>query len=155
MEMAEKRANVKGCSRSLQGFMNSEYLEKMNQESFKETIINKDPAKTGTIKMEVKGKLVKKLDVESGISKSEKVWKKQTVVIDTGAEYNPEIAVTAFGDDKLKDLDKLSVGDEVMIKCNVSSREYNGRYFHNIDGYWFAKTTTETAAPVESDDLPF
>ncbi len=105
--------------------------------------------------MEVKGKLVKKLDVESGISKAEKVWKKQTVVIDTGAEYNPEIAVTAFGNDKLKDLDKLSVGDEVMIKCNVSSREYNGRYFHNIDGYWFAKTTPETDAPVESDDLPF
>ena len=26
--------------------------------------------------MDVKGKLVKKLDVESGISKSEKVWKK-------------------------------------------------------------------------------
>ena len=31
--------------------------------------------------MEVKGKLVKKLDIESGISKSEKVWKKQTVVM--------------------------------------------------------------------------
>ena len=106
--------------------------------------------------MEVKGKLVKKLDVESGISKSEKVWKKQTVVIDTGAEYNPEIAVTAFGDDKLKDLDKLSVGDEVLIKCNVSSREYNGRYFHNIDGWWFTKNTKEEAPVVaESDDLPF
>ena len=114
--------------------------------------------------MEVKGKLVKKLDVESGISKSEKVWKKQTVVIDTGAEYNPEIAVTAFGDDKLKDLNKLSVGDEVMIKCNVSSREYNGRYFHNIDGYWFAKNTSETDTPqgldvhfpgTTPDDLPF
>jgi len=85
--------------------------------------------------MEVKGTLVKKLAVESGISKSEKVWKKQTVVIDTGAEYNPEIAITAFGDERLRDLDKLSVGDEVSIKCNVSSREYNGRYFHNIDGY--------------------
>ena len=100
--------------------------------------------------MEVKGTLVKKLAVESGISKSEKVWKKQTVVIDTGAEYNPEIAVTAFGDDKLKDLDKLSVGDEVLIKCNVSSREYNGKYFHNIDGYWFVKKTPETAMPEES-----
>ena len=107
--------------------------------------------------MEVKGTLVKKLPVESGISKSEKQWKKQTVVIDTGAEYNPEIAVTAFGDEKLKDLDKLSVGDEVLIKCNVSSREYNGKYFHNIDGYWFAKKTPETAMPAESesDDLPF
>ena len=108
--------------------------------------------------MEVKGKLVKKLDIESGISKSEKVWKKQTVVIDTGGEFNNEIAVSAFGDEKLKSLDKLEVGMEVKILCNVYSREYNGRYFHNIDGYWFVKTTPETAipaAPAESDDLPF
>ena len=61
----------------------------------------------------------------------------------------------------LKDLDKLSVGDEVLIKCNVSSREYNGKYFHNIDGYWFVKKTPETAMPdesvesFESDGLPF
>ena len=112
--------------------------------------------------MDVKGKLVKKLDVESGISKSEMVWKKQTVVIDTGAEYNPEIAVTAFGDDKLKDLDKLSVGDEVMIKCNVSSREYNGRYFHNIDGYHFVQVNQTPPEGLDvhfegttPDDLPF
>ena len=112
--------------------------------------------------MEVKGKLVKKLAVESGISKSEKVWKKQTVVINTGAEYNPEIAVTAFGDDKLKDLDKLSVGDSVLIKCNVSSREYNGKYFHNIDGWFFTKNTKEDTRALDvhfegttSDDLPF
>mgnify|MGYP003638869292 CR=1 FL=1 len=114
--------------------------------------------------MEVKGKLVKKLAVESGISKSEKQWKKQTVVVDTGADYNPEIAIQAFGDEKIKDLDKLSIGDEVVIKCNVYSREYNGRYFHNIDGYWFAKTTPETAMPqgldghfqgTTPDDLPF
>jgi len=108
--------------------------------------------------MEVSGKVVKKLAVESGISKSEKEWKKQVIVIDTGAEYNPEIAVQAFGDDKIKDLDKLNVGDSVLIKCNVSSREYNGKYFHNIDGYWFTKNTkTEEPESVvaESDDLPF
>jgi len=108
--------------------------------------------------MEVSGKVVKKLAVESGVSKSEKVWKKQTVVVNTGADYNPEIAITAFGDDKIKDLDKLNVGDSVLIKCNVSSREYNGRYFHNIDGWFFTKNTkTEEPESVvaESDDLPF
>ena len=106
--------------------------------------------------MEVKGTVKLKLAVESGISKSEKVWKKQTVVVDTGADYNPEIAIQAFGDDKIKDLDKLNVGDSVLIKCNVSSREYNGRYFHNIDGWFFSKNTrTEEPVAVQSDDLPF
>ena len=106
--------------------------------------------------MEVKGKVVKKLPIESGISKSEKEWKKQVIVIDTGADYNPEIAIQAFGDDKIKDLNKLSVGDSVLIKCNVSSREYNGRYFHNIDGWFFTKNTKEEGVVVpESEDLPF
>ena len=46
---------------------------------------------------------------------------------------------------------------EVKILCNVYSREYNGRYFHNIDGYHFAIMGSESRfeAPVESDDLPF
>ena len=111
--------------------------------------------------MEVKGTVVKICKEESGISKSEKVWRKQVIVIDTGAEFNPEIAVQAFGDEKIRDLNKLSVGSEVLIKCNVSSREYNGKYFHNIDGYWFVKKTPETAMPeesvesFESEGLPF
>ena len=106
--------------------------------------------------MEVKGQVTKICEAETGISKSEKVWKKQVIVVNTGADFNPEIAVQAFGDDKIKDLNKLSVGDSVLIKCNVSSREYNGRYFHNIDGYWFTKNTKEESPVVpESDDLPF
>ena len=113
--------------------------------------------------MEVKGTVKSKLDLESGVAKSGKTWKKQTVVIDTGGEFNNEIAVSAFGDEKLASLDKLDVGMEVKILCNVYSREYNGRYFHNIDGYHFtqhfnsgASVEYSTTAPsVESDDLPF
>ena len=112
--------------------------------------------------MEVKGTVKSKLQLESGVSKSGKTWKKQTVVIDTGGEFNNEIAVSAFGDEKLVALDKLEIGMEVKILCNVYSREYNVRYFHNIDGYHFtqhfnsgASVEYSTTPPtVESDDLP-
>ena len=109
--------------------------------------------------MDVKGTVKLICKAETGTSKAGKEWTKQIIVIDTGAEYNPEIAVQAFGDDKIKQLSKLSVGDEVSILCNVSSREYNGKYFHNIDGYMFSKNTRKANAEVvvedESDDLPF
>ena len=107
--------------------------------------------------MEVKGTVTLISAAETGTSKAGKEWTKQVIVVNTGAEYNPEIAIQAFGDEKIKDLNKLSVGDEVKILCNVSSREYNGRYFHNIDGYWFAKMGDESPTPevVQSDDLPF
>ena len=103
--------------------------------------------------MEVKGTVKSKLDLESGVAKSGKTWKKQTVVIDTGGEFNNEIAVSAFGE-KLESMDKLEVGMEVKILCNVYSREYNGRYFHNIDGYHFAIMGSEVVAD-SLEDSPF
>ena len=105
--------------------------------------------------MEVKGKLVKKLEVESGISKSEKTWQKQTCIIDTGGEFNNEVAVSAFGD-KMTQMNKLEVGMDVVILCNVYSREYKGKYYHNIDGYHFTSNSrAEAPVAAQSDDLPF
>ena len=48
---------------------------------------------------EIKGKLVKKLTVETGTAKTGKEWKKQGFVIDTGAQFNPEVCFSLFGDD--------------------------------------------------------
>ena len=112
--------------------------------------------------MEVKGTVKLKLAAESGVSKSGKEWRKQSIVIDTGGEFNNEVCVSAFGD-KMDSMNKLEIGMDVKILCNVYSREYNGRYFHNIDGYHFtqhfnsgASVEYSTTPPtVESDDLPF
>tara|TARA_B110000240_G_scaffold173264_1_gene198893 strand:+ start:943 stop:1308 length:366 start_codon:yes stop_codon:yes gene_type:complete len=104
--------------------------------------------------MEVKGTVKLKLQLESGVSKSGKTWKKQTVVIDTGGEFNNEIAVSAFGDEKLASLNKLEVGMEVKILCNVYSREYKGRYFHNIDGYHFAIMGSKEKTWATTEDMP-
>ena len=89
--------------------------------------------------MEIRGKLVKFLDLESGTSKAGKEWQKQTVVIDSGDEFNNLTAVSAFGEDKIKHLNKLEEGMTVAILCNVYSREYKGKYYHNIDGYHFSQ----------------
>ena len=46
---------------------------------------------------------------------------------------------------------------EVAILCNVYSREYNGKYYHNIDGYHFTNKSN-AKSPVDfitSDDVPF
>ena len=114
--------------------------------------------------MEVTGKLVKKLELETGTSKAGKEWQKQSIVIDTGGEFNNEVCVSAFGD-KLQQMNKLEIGMEVSVLCNVYSREYNGRYFHNIDAWRIesqgAGSADMEAAPEfnapasEDDDLPF
>ena len=115
--------------------------------------------------MKVKGKLTKKLSVESGTSKAGKEWSKQTIVIDNGSDFNPEIAISFFGSEKIDTLTGFNIGNEVEVDINLSSREYNGRYFHNIDGWKITSVDLGQAAFEQKvaekldvdciDDLPF
>ena len=105
--------------------------------------------------MEFTGKLIKKFDIESGISKAGKEWHKQSILLEQNTEYNKEIVISAFGD-KIQSIKNLEEGDSLKVLCNIYSREYNGRYFHNIDGYWFAKAEQEVEKIEEdNEDLPF
>ena len=106
--------------------------------------------------MEVKGKLVKKLELQTGVSKAGKEWKKQSIVIDTGNDFNNEVCVSAFGD-KVGQMNKLEIGMEVSVLCNVYSREYNGRYYHNIDWYFFTNQSNKSSETIHNgeEDMPF
>ena len=113
--------------------------------------------------LKVKGKIVKILEVESGTSKAGKEWKKQNFVIDTGNQFNPEVCFQLFGEEKIENLAKYhKVGSEVEVSFNVSSREFKGKYYHNLDA-WIVKDIGATTSVVdssnnsndESDDLPF
>ena len=107
--------------------------------------------------MEIRGELVKILDLEEGTSKSGKSWVRQTVVIDSGGEFNNLTAVSAFGEDKIRHLNKLDIGMTVAINCNIYSREYKGKYYHNIDGYHFSQQSEDqdTEEFVTSSNDPF
>ena len=105
--------------------------------------------------MKITGKLVQKLDRETGTSKSGKSWEKQSVLIEqSGTDYNKLVAVSFFGD-KIKQLRDIEEGSEVSVSINLSSREYNGKYFHNIDGWFCAKLGEETVSPKNESDSPF
>ena len=116
----------------------------------------------------VKGKIANILEVESGTSKAGKEWKKQGFVVDTGAQFNPLVCFSLFGDDKINMLRDFGQGQEVEVAFNISSREFNGKWYHNIDAWKItaagqqaggasAETPLPTIdeAPSEDDDLPF
>ena len=108
--------------------------------------------------MEIKGTLVKKLQTESGTSKAGKPWEKQMCIIDTETDYKNQVAITFFGD-KISLLDNVNEGENVIVSCNVYSREYNGRYYHNIDGYFFTNQTNASSGKITNgeseEDMPF
>tara|TARA_R100001244_G_scaffold11860_1_gene14009 strand:+ start:2144 stop:2470 length:327 start_codon:yes stop_codon:yes gene_type:complete len=108
--------------------------------------------------MEVKGKVVKIMDVETFSEK----FKKQVVIIEqTDAMYDREIPVefTNKGIDEISS--KLKVDQQVNIGINLAGREWEGRYFVNIRAWRLLENDAiddveETIAkPKETDDLPF
>jgi len=118
--------------------------------------------------MEIRGKLIKIQEAESGTSKNGKAWDKQTCIVQTDSKYNNIVCITAFGEDHIRNLNKLKIGSGVAIECNVYSREYNGKYYHQIDGWRFATSNGElknfsnnndesnnAEEFVTVDDLPF
>ena len=107
--------------------------------------------------MEVKGKLVKKLQQEAGTSKVGNPWVTQTCLVETDAEFNNLVAIKCFGEDKVKKMNKLEVGMMVSISCNVYSREYNGKYYNQIDGWFFVNQSNnpEINDGIDESEMPF
>lgn len=105
--------------------------------------------------MELKGKLIKKIS-EAGTSKAGKPWESITCIIQTEQEYNNITAVKFMGD-KAKTLDDFKEGDTVIASCNVYSREYNGRFYNNIDGWRISLNNSKDTFITSDDDdeMPF
>ena len=109
--------------------------------------------------MEITGKLLKKLELQKGVTKTGKEWQRQSCIVETADLYNKEICVNAFGEDKIKDLNKIKDGDNIYILFNIYSREFNGKYYTSVDGYWFSRKKNEdkkeNATEVSNEDMPF
>ena len=108
--------------------------------------------------MNVIGKLIKKLERETGVSKSGKTWEKQSIIVKqslpAGLEVKETVVIEFFGD-KMQSIRDIEVGSDVSVSINLSSREYNGKYYHNIDGWLCAKLGQETVGKIDEENLPF
>jgi hypothetical protein len=122
--------------------------------------------------LEVTGKVFKILNEQSGTSAAGKAWVKQDFIIETDDQYPKKIAVTAMGDKIVPAVKSLKVGQQVTAHINIESREYQDKWFSNINVWRIDKldgdsTPTNTASAStktskssassnnNSDDLPF
>jgi len=103
--------------------------------------------------LSVKGTIKQILPIESGTSKAGKDWKKQHFILDTGDQYNPNLCFSLFGDDKIQIISKFEPGQEVEVYFNLSSREYNGKWFHNVDA-WKVEALSQEQANQSSPPPP-
>lgn len=109
----------------------------------------------------IMGTLKEVYEIETGTSKHGKEWKKQSFKIDQGEMHNPEVVISVMGDERIRNLAKQKIGDHLEVSCYINSREYNGKFYHNITG-WSIYNKNGTMKPSEDkfvttdeNDLPF
>ena len=79
--------------------------------------------------------------------------KREMVVIVEDGKYPQEINLE-FVQDKVALLDSLQPGLEVTVSFDIRGREYNGRYFNNLQGWKVVTGNDETAAPPADSHYP-
>jgi len=126
--------------------------------------------------MEIIGKLIQKMPMQSGISKTGNSWQKQEFVIETMEQYPRKICANLWGD-KTAILETLNIDDKIVMSFDLESREFNGKWYTDVKAWKVEPATANpqgaqmaaTATPADEvpqefetftdegagDDLPF
>ena len=112
--------------------------------------------------MELEGRIARKLNVQTGTS-ARGTWAKQEFIFEyQEGNFPSQVCMHVWGDDKVRELDKYQVGDKVKVSFNLSSREFNGRWYTDVRVWRMEPVAAQPAkAPMAPeppmptyDDLP-
>ena len=82
--------------------------------------------------LELEGRIARKLNVQTGTS-ARGAWSKQEFIFEyQEGNYPTQVCMNVWGEDKVRELDKYQINDQVKISFNLSSREYNGRWYTDV-----------------------
>lgn len=107
--------------------------------------------------MEIKGKLILKLETVTGES-AKGQWSKKQFIIETAGQYPKQVCIMLWND-SIDYLEKYQIGDEITVSIEIESREYNDRWYTDVkawklEGQASAPAPADTITP-EQDDLLF
>ena len=94
--------------------------------------------------MNISGKVVLVLPIQTGTSKAGNQWKKQDFILETGGQYPRKVCISLFGDNVAK---IPQVGQDVMVSVDIDSREFNGRWYTEIKAWNVVQAGAQQAAP--------
>ena len=83
--------------------------------------------------MEIEGKIILDLGLQSGISKAGNQWKKKEYVLETFGQYPKKVKFTVFGD-RVDTID-IQVGNSYVLSVDLESREFNERWYTDVNCY--------------------
>lgn len=101
--------------------------------------------------MEITGKIIQLLQMQSGQGKNG-TWKKQEFVIETSAPVPRKICFSLWGD-KI-DQFRLAEGEDAEVSFDLESREYNGRWYTEARAWKIVKKGAGQPIPPGSEPPP-
>lgn len=87
-------------------------------------------------------------------------WKKQDFVIETAEEQFPKKICFTLFNDKNGTFDKIKPNMDVEVSFSIESREYNEKWFHNINAFRVEQVQqnsgggNNTPPPYAASDIP-
>ena len=88
-------------------------------------------------------------EVQTGTSQSGNTWSRQTIVVDVvGYNGNYRKVMLQASGNVVADLETMMVGDKVEITYQVTAREWNGKWYNNVDLYKIESTEEKAQQPV-------
>ena len=97
--------------------------------------------------MKIIARVDKLLELQSGTTKAGKQWKKQSVLVtQTGTAFK-DVVLIDFWNQNIIDLNE---GENYNFEIVIKSREYNGKYYTNVNCNYVGKVMEGNA-----DDKPF
>ena len=109
--------------------------------------------------LELEGRIARKLNVQSGTT-ARGPWQKQEFILEyQEGNFPTQVCMNVWGEDKVKELARYQLGDKVKVSFNLSSREYNGRWYSDIRAWRIepagqAAPAVPAAAPAPSAPMP-
>ena len=100
--------------------------------------------------LEIEGTLSQKLPVQSGNS-ARGPWAKQEFILEyPDGNFTAKACFTAWGQEKVQELAKYQIGDKVKVSFNLKSREYNGRWYNDLQIWKIAPAGAQPASPAQA-----
>lgn len=102
--------------------------------------------------MEIKGKVLQVLPMEGGTSRNGNQWSKASLIVEVAEnpQYPKKVKIS-----NMKNADafsKLTIGSEVTFKVEIESREYNGRWYTEVNCWgWDAPKAQPAPAPAPAN----
>lgn len=101
--------------------------------------------------MQITGKCIHVLPIQTGTGKNGE-WRKTQFVIETDGEYPKKIMFELFGDKVEKMLP--AVGDTLTVHFNMESREYQGKWYSQINAWKIEGFTGNMKAAQQQKKAP-